>query len=69
MGRTSPCTALTFGVLQQQEDRVLGHNKLFQLHHVGHGVRHDGPPQAPTVAALPQTLRLDEEEKGRRRKR
>lgn len=64
-GQTSRCAGLTFGVLQQEEDCVLRDDKLLQLHHVGHGVRHDGLPQTPTVTALPHTLPLD---RGRRRR-
>lgn len=51
------CARLTFSILQQKEDCVFRDNKLPQLHHVRHRVRHDCPLSPPTVTALPQTLR------------
>lgn len=55
------CARLTFSILQQKENCVLRDDKLPQLHHVGHRVRHDCPLSPPTVTALPQTLQEDEE--------
>ena len=55
---------LTFGILQQKENRVFREDELPQLHHVGQRVRHDGPLRPPAVTTLPQTLRQD----GRRRR-
>lgn len=57
------CVRLTFSILQQEENRVLGDNKLPQLHHVGHSVRHDSPLSPPAVTALPQTLQKDRRRK------
>ncbi len=50
------CARLTFSILQQKENCIFRDDKLFQLHHVGHRVRHDRPLRPPTVTAPPQPL-------------
>lgn len=55
---------LTFSILQQKENCVFGDEKIPQLHHVGHRVRHDSLLSPPTVTALSQTLQWNERGEG-----
>lgn len=47
---------LTLSVVQQKEDSVFRDDELSQLHHVGHGERHNSLLSLPTVTAFPQSL-------------